>query len=229
MNVLLVMPTMRHGYWPAVRQHMEQAMAACPELKLFWMPVIYHEELAKLSEAERAPIFAHDTPRWIIPHVCHEEQNLEMQHITRKNNAGSEASERNGFNGWVSWWSDDNLLPRNFGRWMVERMDKRIIVFSHKRGQRAVGAIAYETTDLIAAPENMEVMKVSGEQFFIHSTLINGWRFPYYQCGDGLLIKALYELHPGEFAFAPDKFVPFNALEPGRWDEDKLREVIEQK
>lgn len=228
MNVLLVMPTMRHGYWPAVRRHMEQAMAACPDLKLFWMPVLYHEELERISAADRECVFGHHAPRWIVPHLVHEEPNLDMQHVTRKNNAGNEAMERMAFKGWVSWWSDDNLLPRNIGKRLLSRQDKRVIVFSHKRGQRAVGPIAYETNDLIAAPENMEVTRVSGEQFFIHSTLVPGWRFPYYECGDGLLIKALHELHPQEFAFEPDFFTPFNALEPGRWDAAELEKVIEQ-
>lgn len=229
MNVLLVMPTMRHGYWPAVRQHMEQAMAAWPELKLFWMPVLWQEEVAKLTPEQLAPVFGHDAPQWIRPLVQPAESIPDMQTITRKNNAGNEQYERWGFNGWVSWWSDDNLLPRNIGKQMLANQHKRVIVFSHKRGTRAVGPIPYETTDLIAAPENMEVTRVSGEQFFIHSTLLTGWRFPYYECGDGLLIKALYELHPKEFAFLPDFFTPFNALEPGRWDDDKLREVIEQE
>jgi hypothetical protein len=223
------MPTMRHGYWKEVRRHMEQVMEATPELKLFWMPVIWHEELEKISEEDKAVIFGHHAPRWILPVVIHAEPGMDTgEIITRKNNAGNEAYERQGFEGWVSWWSDDNLLPRNIGKRMLAHKDKRVIVFSHKRGQHAVGPIAYETSDLIAAPENMEVTRVSGEQFFIHTTLIPGWRFPYHQCGDGLLIKALSRMYPNDFAYEPDFFTPFNAIEPGRWDADKLKECIEQ-
>ncbi len=73
----------------------------------------------------------------------------------------------------------------------------------------------------------MRVGCVSGEQYFVHTSLTKGWRIADGMCADGLWIQRLAAQFPERIAYVPDYFTPFNALEPGRWDADQLREVIE--
>lgn len=248
MNVAIIMATMRWENWARVLEQLRR-IALTPGLRLFWLPVLYARERQAASLAARELLFGHHAPRWIKPLVIAEEPGV--NHCVRKQNAALEELERTGFAGWLMTASDDNLLPAGLGRRLVAAgypiaaraelpraggtavTDRRyrppgVIVFSHARGQHipAPPPRDFGTSDLLAAPENMVVGRVSGEQYFVHASLLRGFRFAHHGCCDGELVQALHEQFPAEFCFVPDFFIPFNALEPGRWDEDKLAAAL---
>ena len=253
MNIMIIMATMRWQHWARLRTQFLY-IASTPGLRLFWMPVLYPRERDSAATEALHQLFGHHAPRWIQPLVIAEEPGV--NHCIRKQNAALDRLEEMGFDGWLMTASDDNLLPHNLGKRLLQsrvsglkskvghspaddgnasRLQppasrlNRVIVFSHKRGQHipAPPPRDFGTSDLIAAPENMIVGKVSGEQYFVHSSLLEGFRFAHHGCCDGQLVQALHEQAPGEFRFVPDYFIPFNALEPGRWEPDELQKVLE--
>lgn len=231
-DLAIIMATMRAGNWGIILNHIKAAQGR--GARIHWFPVLYPREVKAATPEQRGFLFGFDAPRWIHPIVIAEE--LGVNHCLRKQNAALDHLEASGFAGWFVGWSDDNLIPQNIGKRVAmaaqQEADghKDVIIFSHKRGQRIPAEdpkLRYGTSDLIAAPENVRVGCISGEQYFIHTRALNGRRWPHHPCADGVLIEQMWRENPGDFVYVPDYFTPFNALEPGRWDEDELRKVIE--
>ena len=217
MNIAIIMPTLRWANWPRVRANLEAARS--PAAQLVWLPVMYHHIRDELTPAQLAPLRAD----WIHPLVLHDEPGVNP--IYHKFNAGLNRLAAEDFDGWFYFGADDDLIPAAFGRKFSQGRPHGVIVASAKRGQRVTDK-GYPTTDLVAAPENMRVGCVTAGQALLHLRLLHRRRYRHHDCADGMMLEVLYKSAPEEFCFLPDFFLPFNALEPGRWDEDKLNELL---
>ncbi len=146
--------------------------------------------------------------------------------VTDKTNQGLDHLRRIGFVGYTVNASDDNLMPRSWLRRIKEGDGHPIIVCSHKRGSGR-GESGHDSSDLIAPPGNMRIGRVNGEQVYVHSDVI---QFRHYGEGnewDAAMVEPLFKERRKNFYYIPDLFLPFNALEAGRWDAEALREVLE--
>jgi hypothetical protein len=232
MNIAIVMPSMRSQNWAQIAADL--AAVQSRQVRVTWLPVIYPREYQAAAVSDREVLYGPAAPRWIQPLVIAEEPGV--NHIVRKQNAALDELELNHFSGWFFSWNDDNRIPSALGTRLAAQMTGEaspgVIVFSCKRGQRIPPDVtperAFATHDLIAAPEHMRVGYVTGEQYAIHTRLLNGRRFAHHPCCDGIMVESLHRQMPQEFRFVPDYFVPFNALEPGRWDSEELNKVINQ-
>ena len=110
----------------------------------------------------------------------------------------------------------------------MARSRKKVIVCSHKRGQRTV---FHGHSDLIADPKFVYPSYISGEQYLIHGSLMERYRYDPAKgiAADGFMIQKIYQDNPQEFIFLPNYFIPFNALQVGRWDADKLYELTKSE
>ncbi len=237
MKICINMPTRRHENWPRLIANYTAALH--PGVYLLWQPVLYRDEWESFPKEALALIYPdpHVAPGLEIRlTVVERAAGTEPGKIDvglcapHKQNEGLAALERAGFSGWIGHYSDDNLIPRCFCRrwsqgilsWMakIQSPDPRafaaVLVASHKRGQ-ATGRTGHHTSDLIAAPENMRVGSVSGEQYLVNSEVMRGRRFVMGGCCDGVLIEQLHKEMPELFCYLPDFFIPFNALETDRW------------
>ena len=225
MNLLILTPTNRPLYWAAVKANLEAAFD--PRARIFWMPLLYQTEMQSASPPELDILFGHCAPAWVRPLVIHAQPLANA--VAIKLNAGLDQIERMGFDGWVLPCSDDDLLPADWVAHLWPGRDKAVLVTNCKRGQHQTPQPGYDITDLLAAPENMVVGRVTGSQAAIHASLLERLRFAHHACADGMMIQALHERMPEQFHYAPDCFVAFNALEPGRWDKGELLKVLKSK
>lgn len=242
LSLTVIMATMRSQNWPLIFATLKE-ISATPGLKLYWLPVLYPRERLAADPTHENLLFGYDAPRWVQPLVIAEEPYV--AHCNRKQNAALEALESRNYHGYVITASDDNLLPRNVGKRLIQAVREFqshaqkntgaaplpiAVVFSHARGQHIPettdASFKFPTWDLIAAPPNMAIGKVSGEQCFVHSRALHQWRYPHHGCSDGMLAEALVAARPDLIAYVPDYFTPFNALEPGRWEADALQKVL---
>lgn len=117
--------------------------------------------------------------------------------------------------------TDDDFTQEGFYDG-VRQIEGDIIITSMYRSNKPSGTnsdCAFGT--LIAAPENIGVGRVGLEQMLIRGSMLKNYRLTGEYHADGLLIEKLWAEHPGKFVFAPDLFVHFNKLPPGRlgrWD-----------
>jgi hypothetical protein len=96
-----------------------------------------------------------------------------------------------------------------------------VIITSMKRGDEIPESVKgtnrhHHTNTLIAHPIFMQPMKVGLEQILVKGKVLDlGFRFPRYDCGDGMLITAItQQVHT---MYLPEVYVWFNYFEPGRW------------
>ncbi len=147
----------------------------------------------------------------------------EWHDIMKLFNTALKSIEKSDIPGWVWHIQDDNLVsPWAFRRWskhIKEHKDKHVLVASHDRGDHPT---RHPHTPLLATPNNMHVGGVSLEQYLIHTSIHNGVLYANNACGDGIIMENMYAESPAEFAFIPDFYIPFNALEPRRWRPDRL-------
>lgn len=124
--------------------------------------------------------------------------------------------------------SDDNIIPARVLEAWQSAPGKAVIVCSHKRGQRIpTNGLAHGTSDLVACPENMRISFISGEQVLVRRDAYGCMRFDLGVCADGAMIERLWRILPrDEFHFMPSVFMPFNALQPGRWDDAELQKIL---
>lgn len=227
MNVTIIMPSMRSENWHRVRHSIVETKALAPDVQVSWMPVVYRSELEKATPEELSALDG----SWITTLIISEEP--EVYHAVRKENAAIDFLQGSGFDGWLVVWSDDNLFPRAWANRLVDCDLARpgVIVFSCRRGQRAVAPPPrdFGTGDLIAAPENIRIGGITGEQYVFHSSLVGRLRFAHRQIADGEMVEEFFRRFPDTFRFTPDFFIPFNALEENRWDEAELKRVVEDQ
>jgi hypothetical protein len=107
----------------------------------------------------------------------------------------------------------------------MEGLPKKIIVGSHKRGS-GPGESGHGTSDLVAEHGGMRIGSVSGEQYLIHASVMRGRTFLTGGCPDGRIIEDLVKEMPDEFHYLPDFWIPFNALEVGRWQPGEVEKVL---
>ena len=238
MNIVIIMPTMRWQNWPRVKANLQEARgfgreALGEKVNLTWMPVVYQDEFRAIEYVESGILF--NTP-WIHPLVIPAEPGCNA--IARKLNAGLNEMAREWIPDRAYFFpgADDDFIPRSFARRFAEAAvgfeakngrAPKVIVCSCDRGQRCPPG-AYGLGDLIAAPENMKVTKVTGSQAIIRMDALEGLRYAHHPWADGILLEQLHMKMPEEFCYIPDFFVPFNALQEGRWDADKLKTLIEK-
>jgi hypothetical protein len=117
-----------------------------------------------------------------------------------------------------SFLNDDDFYEPGF----IQKLDPfngPVVVTSMKRGNRTPEDVdplrAHSTSPLIANPESMKEGLVGLEQIFMTGEVIKKVRIPLHPCGDGEMIRWVTSNYPVEYA--PDAFVWFNYLEPGRW------------
>jgi hypothetical protein len=107
----------------------------------------------------------------------------------------------------------------------IAQMDDDCVVVSMKRGFHTPADVAparrYPTTTLIAAPENMQVGDVSGQQYITKGRIFRQLHFQEnYHCADGAVAVWLKERF--QIRYEPDLYVLFNYFEKERWATRKI-------
>jgi hypothetical protein len=223
MKLLMIMPAVRWWLWPLIKANYESAMCEGVEPRL--VLGVFPNELKAMPSCVVDLI---RSTKWITIYDPEPIPNQGWAGMIIQKNNGGLGKFLPGFDGYVWTPSDDNLIPKRFFSEFLKaaQTGKKAIIFSHRRGQRNA-ASGYGTEDLIAAPHNVKCCQISGEQYILHSSLYEGRRFNVSPTADGELIVDVYSKHPEEFHFVPDFFIPFNATEPGRFDNDKLKEILD--
>jgi hypothetical protein len=102
----------------------------------------------------------------------------------------------------------------------IDKHPGELVICSMKRGDNTpAGASperAHGTDTLVAAPENMHPCGVSAEQIILSGKLFRRINLIVATASDGYMIEAMVNDHVAEYA--PEAFVWFNYLEPGRWN-----------
>lgn len=110
---------------------------------------------------------------------------------------------------------DDFLEPGFFAK--TDEHNGEVLVVSMKRGQHSPpGGHGHGTDTLVACPENMLVGRVGCEQMLVSGRLLPTVHFNDSITADGEAIVDMSKRAAIEYA--PEAFVFFNYLEPGRWD-----------
>lgn len=113
---------------------------------------------------------------------------------------------------------DDDFYEPDFFR-KIDQVAGEIVICSMKRGEQTPGGVpawqAHPASDLIAAPQNIVVCSVGAEQIIMSGRILKTIDLPSHVYADGMMIVDLVSKHGA--AYAPDAWVWFNYLEPGRW------------
>lgn len=118
--------------------------------------------------------------------------------------------------------------------------DDDIVVTSMKRSDRAIRHVVWddwksqlghweESADiLVAAPENMRIAGVGGEQLIVKGKILRNFRYGLSNIGDGEMIMKVVEEYGGtdrmadparsRITYLPDAYVLFNYFEDGRYE-----------
>lgn len=212
------MPSIRWQNWALIKANYEEINRVASGFgMLIWQPIVYVDEYQKIP-VEALGLLANT--QWIrLLVIARETHAGGLNQCIHKNNTGLQAIKH--IDAHVLMSSDDNLLPIDYVKVMAQRGGgKKVIVCSHKRGQRTT---FHGHSDLTAEPVKMFPSYVSGEQYIIHNSIMPpGYDANKGLAADGVLIHELYKQRPDDFKFLPNYFIPFNALEKGRWDREKL-------
>lgn len=253
MRIVAVMPTMRWWNWSKVGERLRIAAIEAPEVALTWMPVMTEEERQQFPSWAIEMILDADAwaPMLVRPVLVAEpvrgdgqpkvaDQKLDavikdawpvvvqghvpcVKEVMRKNNATISALADHDAYFWTG--SDDNLVPRSFCRRFMEGLPKKIIVGGHKRGS-GPGESGHGISDLVAEPASMRIGSVSGEQYIIHGSVMRGRTLLGSGCPDGQIMADLIAEMPHEFHFIRDFWIPFNAMEQGRWKPGEVEKLL---
>lgn len=241
MKIDLIMPTRRHHHLATVQTYLEQALAMRPDVDLIWHlltfggknaygeveadPLTFLEPLSAPLPATAAQ--ARLRP-WIKHHVC-PARDPAWHDIMYLFNFGLDQVDRNDT--WVWMGQDDNVaFPKGVFNHLAETVenypDALVLVMNHNRGQRQV---LHGASPLIARGDQMAVGSVSLEQYLIFQGVAHQQIHRYLNdsCGDGEMMARLYARMPAAFHFMTGTWIPFNALEEGRWDPPELVRALE--
>jgi hypothetical protein len=228
-RLAILFATHRYQHLLGILEYFRAAIAACPELDITIYPISFVWEIEKL-QATQPHIWEAaqgDDIEWIVlPHV-----RLDWHAIMFLFNGGLSHLQAIGFDGWIWQGQDDNVYPAHTFRAFYEGIQHgaKVVLCHQKRGQWCEG-LQHGCSDLIAAKENIKVGHISLEQYAVHSSL--HYLYPYLNsaCGDGLLMEQLYAIAPQEFWILPTDYpqywLPYNALEMGRWDMGELHRLL---
>lgn len=113
--------------------------------------------------------------------------------------------------GWIWCFADDSLVHpsmfRRLGEITAEQPCAQAVVFSQERHDY-LGI-------LHAAPENVRIGAISGDQVVMRRALYGETRYDYQthkHCCDGALLTAIYQANPDVFVFCDEVLVWFNRL-----------------
>jgi hypothetical protein len=116
--------------------------------------------------------------------------------------------------------SDDTLYESGFFE-KIDQHEGEVVIASLKRGDQIPPGTpsdrSHGTNTLIAAPEYMKPCSVDSQQLILSGRLFRRVYLPLIRACDGVLIESL--VHDYGANYAPEAFVLFNRLEPGRWNE----------
>jgi glycosyltransferase involved in cell wall biosynthesis len=213
-----LMPSMRWQNWPRIRANWQAALDRGANINVQLCLVMWPEQWAGVPESHRAVL---DAP-WIRLMLV---DKVEGDAYYMKLNSAADLLSRNDEDyGWIWHPCDDSMVPRTLFKNLEEPMWRRegVIVFSAKRGQRPAKT-PHGASTLVAAPENMCVGSVTGEQYFVH---MSEWcPFENSCVADGLMGEKLSKQK--RCNYYPEHFILFNALEEGRWDREELAKALE--
>lgn len=113
--------------------------------------------------------------------------------------------------GWIWCFADDSLVHpsmfRRLGEILTEMPRAQAVVFSEQRND-FLGVLR-------AAPENVRIGAISGDQVVMRRELYGDRRYDYAthkHCCDGALLTEIYQATPAVFVFHDEVLVWFNRL-----------------
>jgi len=115
--------------------------------------------------------------------------------------------------------SDDDCWETDFFD-KIKHVTSDFIVVSLKRGDHQVNS-PYGIDTLLAAPQNIRVGRISGNQIIMKGHILKKHQFDTREpaVSDGRFLEMLwYTYKHDDFTFVPDAYMYFNYLEPGRFD-----------
>ncbi len=172
-----------------------------------WYPVL-DDDLPRISfsQAWIHPIYAPAAPpNWFIGHFLF---NYALDTLSR--GAGGIQVQEGDY---YSILTDDDFYEPDFFKKLSQHAGDAIIT-SMKRGDHSLGR--HPKTLLLAEPSYMRRGLVSLEQLFLSGRLARTLRLEHSFDSDGKLVEQVVEKYHVDYA--PEAFVWFNYLEPGRWD-----------
>lgn len=225
MKIAMLMPVHRPDNWALVQENMWAMRWEDIHIQFDWKPLLYQDEFDALTDAQRKLIHGNWEKTVIIPRP----ENLTSRAaiIYTLINSAMDALSREDFDGWMILGSDDDLVPHRYLTKIREAHETgaKALVVGLERGQR-IGASGYDVTPLGASAENMTPGAVNGSQVAVDFQSVKDDRFEHQEIADGLMIKKWHERMPDRFKFVPYFKLPFNALEPGRWDYLPLHRLL---
>lgn len=167
------------------------------------------------------------THPWIIHHICPNDGMEFWKRCNHSINWFIENCEIIPDDMYCFMNDDDGYHPQFFKRmrYVVEECKRtnqpsEVIICSMERGHTIPDGLPPErrhpTHTLIAHPRSMHVGHVGVEQIFLSGRVLFENRFPIDVCGDGMMITDIVNKYPT--TYAPQLYVLFNYLEPGRWN-----------
>lgn len=113
---------------------------------------------------------------------------------------------------------DDDFYEPGFFK-KIDAVAGNIVICSMKRGNAIPPGLEphlqHPPVDLIARPESMAVCAVGAQQIVMSGSIFRVVNLPSEVYADGLMIVDLVKRFGA--SYAPDAFVWFNYLQPGRW------------
>lgn len=197
-----------HALTPFSRfQNLEKLIRLLEKMPVTWH-VIFDEGL---------PFDIHFNQSWIQKSYCPRSEpfwSMWADALNRFISAG-----RIDPNGFYCILNDDDLYEPDFFH-KIEQHTGEVIICSMKRGDHTPpGTLperAHGTDTLEAKPENMVPGRVGAEQMIVSGRVFQTCGFSNSVCADGECIAKVCSQNGVDYA--PEAFVWFNALEPGRWD-----------
>lgn len=126
---------------------------------------------------------------------------------------------------WYTFLCDDSGYPPDFAAQVTSRAkpETDAILVSADRGDGSnIEGTQWPTTPLIASAENAVISKCTLEQLWVRGRALEAHRFrQQVNFGDGVLIEHLAQT--AKMEYAPDLFVLFNLMQPGRYQRPKDR------
>ncbi len=206
-----------HIITPFSRYHLLETLieAYQPINYLIWHPVTFKD---------RPPVISAEP--WIQPFISSKDHPKEIKYQTISLNDFIREYKIVDDDYYATAADDDMYEPAVFEA--LQKMDDPVVIISMKRGNQIPEGTpvlrAYDVNTLFAAPENMAVGFIGGEQIFMKGSVLKSILFneENAQHADGLLAIQLAEAYA--VRYAPNLYALFNYYEPGRWDkkEDKI-------